>query len=437
MRRIYIGGDHVSLFLKEAVILLLKGWGETVVDVGPYTSDVIVDYNDYAQKVAFKVAANNGDLGIVICGTGLGVSIAANKVKGVRAALCHDVYTAHQSRAHNDANILAMGAWIVSPERMPGIVGEWLNTPFEGGRHIPRIQALDRFMSEKSNISNYPIALNNFQFAIALSTQVTSFGPVLYSGRVSEGFAALHDTGFKYVELSMRNSDDLPIEEIDSLLEKYQLKVSAIATGQGCIHDQLCLSNPDPTMHQKAMERLYRIIDLAHHLDTKVILGGVKGMLNGSEKDRDTQKELILEGVRNCCKYAEPLGVGLLIEAINRYETNFINTATEALAFVEKVGDSKLKVLLDTFHMNIEEVDIPTSLRLTGERLGYIHLVDSNRLSPGQGHICLDNVLKTLDEIGYRGVVSAEILPLPDDASAVQRTANFLASIGARLGKNK
>ena len=85
--------------------------------------------------------------------------------------------------------------------------------------------------------------------------------------------------------------------------------------------------------------------------------------------------------------------------------------------------------------MNIEEVDLPTAIRMTGDALGYLHFVDSNRQSPGQGHIDLISVLNTLSEIGYRGVVSAEIIPLPDDASAVQRTANYLEAIGVKLEK--
>jgi sugar phosphate isomerase/epimerase len=269
---------------------------------------------------------------------------------------------------------------------------------------------------------------------MALSTRKTVFGPVLFSGRVEEGFAALSKAGFRHVELSLRNADDLPVKELISLLDKYGLNVTALATGQGCLHDQLCLSNPDPDTHAKAIKRLQDIIDLAVELKADVILGGVRGKLDGSDNDWAAQRSMVLDGVQKCCAYAEKHGIMLLLEAINRYETNFINSAAEAMAFINEVGASNLKVLLDTFHMNIEEVDLSTAIRMTGKALGYVHFVDSNRQSPGQGHIDLASVLKTLSEIGYQGVVSAEILPLPDDASAVQRTANYLESIGVKMG---
>ncbi len=433
MKKIYISSDHVSISLKTAVGEFLRQRGMDFVDMGPYTSEVIVDYNDYAQKVARAVVSSAGDGGIVICGTGLGASIAANKVKGVRAALCHDVFTAHQARAHNDANVLVMGAWIVSPERMPGIVQEWLETPFEGGRHIARIKLLDRYMGDSQDEINPAYTIDGFKFAMALSTRKTVFGPVLFSGRVEEGFTALKKAGFRYVELSVRNADDLPTNDLVNLLDKYGLKVTALATGQGCLHDQLCLSSTNPDIHAAAVKRLQKIIDLAVVLNAEVILGGVRGKLEGSEDNRASQKAMVLDGVRQCCEYARPLGITLLVEAINRYETNFLNSAAETVKFIGEVGESNLKVLLDTFHMNIEEVDLPTAIRMTGKALGYLHFVDSNRQSPGQGHIDLLSVLKTLSEIGYQGVVSAEILPLPDDESAVQRTANYLDAIGVKM----
>lgn len=276
--------------------------------------------------------------------------------------------------------------------------------------------------------------LEKFKFAMALSARPTIFGPVLFAGRIEEGFSALQKSGFHYVELSLRNADDLPAKDLSELLQKYELKVTALATGQGCIHDGLCLSSTDPQIHKAAVERLFKITDLAATLKADVIIGGVRGRLSGSEQEQVSQKENIIDGVRQCCTYAAQLGITILLEAINRYETNFINTAAEGMNFINEVGRPNLKILLDTFHMNIEEVDLPTAIHMTGKSLGYIHFVDSNRLSPGQGHINLVSVLKALEEIDYQGVISAEILPLPDDHSAVQRTANYLESLGVKMG---
>jgi RpiB/LacA/LacB family sugar-phosphate isomerase len=432
LRRIHISSDHVSLILKEAVVQHLKQRGCTVIDHGTFSADVIVDYHDYAQKVALAVAAEPDGAGIVICGTGLGASIAANKVRGVRAALCHDVFTAHQARAHNDANILAMGGWVVSPQRMPWIVDEWLNTPFEGGRHTARVIALDRHIPISSD-SQPEFDPNQFKYAMALSIKPTLFGPVLFGGRLEKGLEALSSAGFDHVELSLRNADDLPFDELEHLLSKYHLKVSALATGQGCIHDQLCLVATDPGLHQAALKRLEAIIELSSKLHAAVILGGVRGKLAGSVEEQAAQKAMFSESVLHCSRHAEKFGVPLLLEAINRYETNLINTATEAVAFIKEIGVPNIKVLLDTFHMNIEEVDIPTTIRMTGDRLGYLHIVDSNRQAPGQGHVDIKAILSALAGSGYQGFISAEILPLPDDASAVLRTANYLESLGVKM----
>ncbi len=431
MKRIFIGGDHVSIQLKEAIVAFLKKQGIEVMDMGTFSGDVVVDYNVYAQKVAKAVAESKNDKGIVLCGSGIGASIAANKVKGARAALCHNVFTAHLARAHNDANVLAMGAWVVSLEQMPEIVTEWLNTPFEGGRHIARVRMLDRFMSDDSNMVNPDFDPNVFQYAVALSTQETFFSPVLYAGNIEEGFASLHKSGFHNVELSMRYADDLSYEQLRTLTDKYSLHVTAIATGQGCLHDHLCLSAIDPDLRSAAVKRLEEIINLAHQLDSAVILGGVRGKFSGSKAEQSLQHSNLLESIRICCEHAETQGVSLLLEAINRYEINCINTAAQAIDFIEEVGSSNnLKILLDTFHMNIEEVDLHATLRMVGEHLGYLHIADSNRQAPGQGHINLKSVLRTLFDIGYRGVISAEILPLPDDTSAVQQTADFLKACG-------
>jgi len=431
MKHIAIGCDHIAVPLKESVINHLHNRGIEVLDVGTFSSDVIVDYPDYAQKVALAIIAGEVDAGIVICGTGLGVSIAANKIKGVRAALCHDTYTAHQARAHNDANVLALGAWIVSPQRMGSIVDEWLDTPFEGGRHTARVNVLDRFLDNPR--LNKTLEFNKFQFAVALSLRETSFGPVLFSGRIEDGLISLSKAGFRFVEISIRNAEDIKERNLDQLLNKYGIKVTALATGQGCIHDKLCFTTLDPDLHTAAVQRFKKIIDSASELDAGVIFGGVRGKLSSLDNERNLQVENVMKSLNDCDRYAMERGVPLFFEPINRYETNFANTASEALDFLDKTGTQNTKLLLDSFHMNIEEVDLPMTVRSTGQRLGYFHIVDSNRQSPGQGHIEFEKIIKTLMQIGYAGPISAEILPLPDDESAVVRTGNFLEMLGEKF----
>lgn len=138
-----IGCDHGGLELKNEVIKYLESNGIEYKDYGTYTSES-VDYPVYAKLVADAVAAGECEKGIVICGTGIGVSIVANKVKGIRCALCHDVFSAKATREHNDSNMLAMGGRVVGTGLAVEIVKTWLNTDFSNDeRHIRRIKMIE------------------------------------------------------------------------------------------------------------------------------------------------------------------------------------------------------------------------------------------------------------------------------------------------------
>ena len=146
---IALGADHAGYELKEA----LKGWlinhGLHVLDLGTHSTES-VDYPDYAALVGESVAEQKVERGLLVCGTGIGMAIAANKVPGVRAALCGDLYTARMSREHNDANVLAMGGRIVAEGLATEILELWLATPFEGGRHERRVAQIADIEREES-----------------------------------------------------------------------------------------------------------------------------------------------------------------------------------------------------------------------------------------------------------------------------------------------
>jgi ribose 5-phosphate isomerase B len=139
--RIAIGADHAGFRLKQHVVGLLRTLGHEVDDRGTH-SEASVDYPGICAEVGREVVDGRADRGIVIGGSGQGEQIAANKVAGVRAALCNDLYTARMSREHNDANVLAMGGRIVAPGLADEIVQLWLETPFEGGRHQRRVDQI-------------------------------------------------------------------------------------------------------------------------------------------------------------------------------------------------------------------------------------------------------------------------------------------------------
>lgn len=141
---VYLASDHGGFELKQSLIEHLKNIGVQVNDLGTNSGDVSVDYPDYAEQLAKKIGNDPQSRGILICGTGIGMSIAVNKFTGIRAALCHDEHTAELSRKHNDANILVLGGRILSKEQGAAIVDIWLNTAFEGGRHSTRIEKISK-----------------------------------------------------------------------------------------------------------------------------------------------------------------------------------------------------------------------------------------------------------------------------------------------------
>lgn len=138
MLLVAIGSDHGGFSLKEEIKMYLTETNIAFHDFGTYSAES-VDYPDIACQVAQAVVDGKCEKGIIICGTGIGVSIAANKIKGIRAALCHDVFSAQMSREHNDANILTMGERVIGPGLAKLIVATWLNTGFTGGRHACRV----------------------------------------------------------------------------------------------------------------------------------------------------------------------------------------------------------------------------------------------------------------------------------------------------------
>ncbi len=144
---IYLGSDHAGVLLKKKVLSHLRESGHKAIDLGVFDEVNKVDYPDIAREVGEKVLENNGSRGVLVCGTGIGMSIAANKMKGIRAACVHDVTTAEMAAKHNNANIITFGERVLGEQVARDMIDVWLKTPFEGGRHEDRLNKI-------SNIEN-------------------------------------------------------------------------------------------------------------------------------------------------------------------------------------------------------------------------------------------------------------------------------------------
>jgi ribose 5-phosphate isomerase B len=150
--KIVIGSDHRGFHVKQRIVGLLRTLSHEVRDLGVVSGDISVDYPDFAFDVARLVGTGEAERGVLICGTGIGMCIAANKVTGVRAACVHDIITAEMSRRHNDANVLCMSADMLGEELIDRIVRVWLTTDFDAGRHQRRVEKIVQFETNQKNL---------------------------------------------------------------------------------------------------------------------------------------------------------------------------------------------------------------------------------------------------------------------------------------------
>ncbi|MHB1252682.1 MAG: TIM barrel protein [Candidatus Humimicrobiaceae bacterium] len=274
-----------------------------------------------------------------------------------------------------------------------------------------------------------------FDIAISLSPTKTKFGPLLFSGNLDEGLKTAKDLGYKGVELSLLDSKNIDQQWLLTKLEELNLEVFAIATGQSYINDGYSLFSIEESNRLNAAERLKGHIDIASKLSAMVIIGGIRGKLSESEKNRGSEEAKGKLAIAECLKFARKKNVVLLIEPINRYETNLINVLEEGIKLIEELGMDNLKLLPDTFHMNIEEKSIEESLIKAKDYIGYIHFADSNRRAPGSGHIDFESILSILVKINYRNAIGVEILPEPDDYLSAKQAIYYLRFLDSKISK--
>lgn len=270
------------------------------------------------------------------------------------------------------------------------------------------------------------------RLSIALSPVKSSFAPLLYSGDLLKGMDRAAALGYEGVELNIRDVGREPLDDIIRHAKRAKLDIVALGTGQSYLTDGWSILSPDPETRKNLLSRLRAHIDFGARAGAKLILGGVFGKLAGDESQRESERYGALEMVRALAEYASKAGVEIVIEPINRYETNFLNTIGQALAFISETGCGGIKVLPDTFHMNIEEADPFGAVARAAGMVGHVHVADSNRMSPGCGHIEFANFFEVLDSIRYCGYVSGEFLPLPDDETAASCNIDYISDIVGR-----
>lgn len=277
--------------------------------------------------------------------------------------------------------------------------------------------------------------MNSTKIGLSLSPHKSKFGPILFAGDLAGGLEQVKRLGYDGVEISLLNSRLVEKKPLIQKLRELDLEVFTIATGQTYYTDGYSLYHSEAKSRRMAVERVKDHVDLAAELNAKVILGGIRGTIaNTDPESRKSATQKGIESVRQCVEHGESRDVVLLLEPVNRYETNVVNTVEEGLNLIDQIGSPNLKILPDTFHMNIEEPSISESISKAGSGLGYIHFADSNRWAPGRGHIDFRLVLSALRQAAYEGPIGVEILPKPDDLTAATEAIQFVRTLCKEVG---
>jgi sugar phosphate isomerase/epimerase len=270
------------------------------------------------------------------------------------------------------------------------------------------------------------------KLSVTMAQAADEIAPIVFRGDYIENIKKASAMGYDSVEIHVNDPKTLDVEQILNACRKYNVDVSTIGTGMGYVIDRLSFTSPDEDIREKAVERILDHIDVAKKMGAKVIIGSIRGTIPDRSEYKKYQ-EYAIECTKKCLEKAEAKKVTLLIEAINRYETNFINTAEEGLEFVSKLNSEYIKIHLDTFHMNIEEDDMTKSIIMAGKHLGHMHFADSNRWYPGKGHINFKNVLKALKRIEYNGSIAFECLSLPRQDQAAISALKYIRDLMSKI----
>lgn len=258
------------------------------------------------------------------------------------------------------------------------------------------------------------------KLAITASPAVGPLAPIVLRGDAPSYFALAAELGYDGVEIHIRQPGDIDRVEVRKLMARYNLAVPTIGTGMAAGMDGLTFADPDAAIRQRAVARVAEHIALAAELGAMVTIGLVWGRMTNDPAQRPARFDAALDCLEKCCSIAEARGVTLLLEAINRYESDYPTTLGQAMQIIAGLHAPNLLLLADTYHMNIEETDLHEPLRQVAAHLGHVHLCDNNRQAPGHGHMDLAAVVKTLAAAGYGGFLSFEVQALPTPRQAAE-----------------
>jgi sugar phosphate isomerase/epimerase len=246
-------------------------------------------------------------------------------------------------------------------------------------------------------------------------------GPFVFWDDLEAACQKAKALGFDGIEIFPPSAEALHELPVRALLQEHGLALAAVGTGAGWVKQRLHLCLPDAAARTQARTFIRSIIDAAGTLQAPAIIGSMQGR-HGDGVDLQTAVGYLLDAVEELGEHARQYQVPLLLEPLNRYETNLLNTMADGMQLLRRLSTPNVKLLADLFHMNIEEAQIEAGLRLGGPHIGHLHFVDSNRRAAGMGHLDYAPIVRTLHEIGYRSFASVEAFPYPNPDDAARQT---------------
>lgn len=261
--------------------------------------------------------------------------------------------------------------------------------------------------------------VKKMKLSIVLSTQPAQFQAATFKGDLETNLQSIAALGYDGVELAIRDPKLADLDKLERMTRACKLSVPAIGTGQAWGEEGLSFTDPDPSVRLATIARIRSHIPVASRFGAVIIIGLIRGVLKPGV-DQAQAMGWLEEALRLCSAAARQHGIRLALEPINRYETTLVNTIAQGVELSERVGEENFGLLLDTFHMNIEEPDIEVSIRQCGKHIFHFHVADSNRWYPGAGHLDFKSILNTLFATGYSGWVSGEFLPIPDAGTSAK-----------------
>ena len=264
------------------------------------------------------------------------------------------------------------------------------------------------------------------KIAVAIATEdalPTAF--VVFRG-IEESIRKAAQMGYDGIELALMDKDQVDVARVRRLIQEHGLEIPVISTGQVFAGHKLWFTDPDAAKRGRAVEIFKGLVDVAAEFRAMVNMGRVRGFIAEGET-AETAEGRFAEAVREIAAYARPKGVDLILEPVNRYEINFINSVVpDGTDVIGGVAHPNVKLMPDVFHMNIEDASIEGNLQKYIAHIAYVHFADSNRLAPGWGHLDFGSIVEALNDVGYTGWTSVEILPKPDPDSAARQAIQFL-----------